>query len=128
MRKDEEESVMKKLLVRAFVLAAVFAGIVPVALAQTAATGQEQNQVRGRDLTTEQERLQYQERMRSAGSEEERRQIRQEHHNRMQKRAAERGVTMPSEPPTQRMGSGRGAGRGMQGGGKGMSGGGGRSR
>jgi hypothetical protein len=45
-------------------------------------------------MMTEQERLQYQERMGSAGSEAEREQIRAQHQEEMMKRARERGVKL----------------------------------
>lgn len=66
--------------------------------------------VYGRELMTEQERLEYQERMRAAASEEEREQIRSEHHARMQERAKEMGVTLPDAPPMGGMGQGMGQG------------------
>jgi len=53
----------------------------------------------GSQLMTEQERLEYRERMRAATTEEERGQIRSEHHARMQERAEEMGVTLPDAPP-----------------------------
>lgn len=114
---------MRKQIVRTLFLAAMLAGVAVLAI--PTATAQQQNQVTGRELSTEQERLQYQERMRAAGSEAERQQIRQEHHERMQKRAMEQGAVMPSQPPAKRMVPGKGAGGGMSG--KGMSGGKGRN-
>jgi len=75
-----------------------------------------QEQVYGRELMTEQERAEYQSKMRAAKSEEEREQIRKEQHEKMQIRAKERGLSMPDEPPA----SGGGMGNGMgSGGGKG---------
>lgn len=64
---------------------------------------------------TEQERNQYRNQMRAAKTDEERAQIRAEHHERMQARAQERGVTLPDDPPAR--GSGMGPGRSMGGGG-----------
>lgn len=53
----------------------------------------------GRELMTEQERREYQERMRTLRTEEERRAYREEHHRQMQSRAAERGLTLPEPSP-----------------------------
>lgn len=65
---------------------------------------QQQDRIYGSQLMTQQERLEFRERMRAAGSAEEREQIRQEHHQRMQIRAKERGVTLPDEPPVDKGG------------------------
>ena len=75
----------------------------------------------GRQLMTEQERNEYQERMRTAKTAQEKERIRKEHHERMRIRAEERGVKLPDEPPKDR-GMGQGDGQGMKGGGKGMGG------
>ena len=77
---------------------------------QDEAAAQRADQVYGRQLMTEQERLEYRERMRAATTAEERERIRAEHHERMQERAEERGVTLPDEPPMR--GEGRGGGQG----------------
>ena len=58
----------------------------------------EQDQVRGWELMTEQERAEQQDRMRNAITEEEREQIRKETHELMKQRAKERGLTMPDVP------------------------------
>ncbi len=87
-----------------------------------AASAQDGEQVYGSQLMTQQERAEYSARMRNAKTVEEREQIRQEHHQQMQARAKERGVTLPDEPPARGMGSGRGMGPG--GGGMGPGGGG----
>lgn len=93
---------------------------------------QSQDQIYGSQLMTQQERAEYQARMRSANTDAERERIRQEHHERMKERAKARGVTLPDQPPGDRggMGSGRGVspGGGMGSGGSGMGSGGGRSR
>lgn len=71
---------------------------------------EEQSQVReriyGSDLMTAQERTEYSNRMRLLRSEEEREQLRKEHHEQMQERAKARGLTLRDDPPSQ----GRGAG------------------
>ena len=53
----------------------------------------------GAQIMTEQERAEHRERMRAAGTPEEREQVRLEHHKQMVERARERGVTLPEEPP-----------------------------
>jgi hypothetical protein len=59
--------------------------------------------------------------MRNATSPEERNQIRLEHHQRMQERARQQGVTLPELAPGMGMGPGQGMGQGMgpKGGGQG---------
>lgn len=80
---------------------------------------QVQERIYGSDLMTEQERNSYRERMRNAGTDEERERLRAEHHEQMQKRARERGGMLPQEAPADR-GPGKGRGPGsMQGGGQG---------
>ncbi len=81
---------------------------------------QEQEQVYGSQLMSDQERAEYRAKMRAASSLEEREQIRLEHHERMKERASELGVTLPDEPPPR--------GKGMGSGGSGMGPGGGRGR
>jgi hypothetical protein len=70
---------------------------------------QKQEQVYGSQLMTRQERAEHRTRMRAAKTAEEREQIRKEHHERMKKRAKERGVTLPDEPPPRGGGMGRGS-------------------
>jgi hypothetical protein len=71
----------------------------------------------GSHLMTEQERMEYRERMRRADTPQEREQIRKEHRNRMEKRAKDRGVTLPGEPPAldrdMKGGKGMGPDKGM---------------
>lgn len=73
---------------------------------------QTQEQVYGRELMTEQERAEHQFKMRAAKSEEERKQIRKEQHEKMQIRAKERGLSMPDGPPARGGGMGNGMGSG----------------
>jgi len=85
--------------------------------------------VYGSQLMTQQERMEYRQRMRNASSAEERERIRKEHHEQMKIRAKEQGVTLPDEPPPRGGGKGMGPGGGMgpgmgQGMGPGMGGGG----
>ncbi len=90
----------------------------------------EQERIQDRDiygwqLMTPQERDEYRARMRAAKSLEEREQIRNEHHKRMQERAKERGMRLLDEPPPRGRGSGMGPGGGMMGPGGGIGPGGG---
>lgn len=85
---------------------------------------QEQEQVYGSQLMTQQERLEYRARMNAATTAEEREQIRNEHHEQMQLRAKEQGVTLPDSPPLGGKGMGPdGGGMGPGGGGMGTGGG-----
>lgn len=84
-------------------------------------------QVYGSQLITEQERMQYRQKMRAAKSNEEREQIRSEHHKLMKERAKERGVSLPEQPPQRGSAAPRGQGNmpsyGQGGGSKGNKGG-----
>lgn len=83
-----------------------------------------EEQVYGWELMTQQERNEHQMKMQNMHTEEEREKYRNEHHELMQERAKQQGVTLP-EPPQSRnknmtpgMAPGSGMGPGM-GGGKG---------
>lgn len=80
---------------------------------------QQQDQIYGSQLMTQEERLEFRDRMRAAQTNAEREQIRQEHHQRMQERAREQGVNLPEEPPANR-GHKMQPGGGMGSGGGGM--------
>ena len=83
---------------------------------QTKATGQVQSQERvyGSELMTMQERQEYQAKMRSTKTEQEREALRLEHHKQMQERAKAQGKTLPDMPPAgMGPGSGMGPGGGM---------------
>ncbi|MDR9500848.1 MAG: hypothetical protein RI601_03550 [Desulfurivibrionaceae bacterium] len=120
---------MKKRIIMVSALAAIIS--LPAGLALAAdpqpqeSTTQTENQgeVYGSQLMTQQERLEYRNRMQAAQSEEERQQIRNEHHKTMQERARKRGLTLPEAPPAG--GGGMAPGGGMGGG---MGTGGGRAR
>ncbi len=71
--------------------------------------GSENGPIYGHQLMTDQERTDYQSRMREADTLQERERIRAEHHQLMQERAREKGITLPDEPP-ERGGMGHGAG------------------
>jgi len=127
---------MKHTLIYAAVLAALLPAMATVAYAadqdqnrtrdqdRLQTQGQIQdNQIYGSQLMTQQERNQYRARMQAAKTEQDRERIRKEHHEQMQVRAKERGVTLPAEPPPHGMGGGMGPGYGGGSGGKGPGGG-----
>jgi hypothetical protein len=70
----------------------------------------------GWQLMTDQERAEHRMKMRSFRTNEEREAYRLEHHQLMQERAREQGVTLPDEPLPRGQGFGMGAGRGPGGG------------
>lgn len=77
----------------------------------------DQKQVYGSQLMTQQERIEFREKLRNAKTVQEREQIRNEHHKKMQKRAKKLGLSLPDKPPS----SGKGMGpRGGMGGGRGF--------
>lgn len=71
----------------------------------------------GSQLMTNQERIEHLNKLRSAKTAEEREQIRQQHHDQMQLRAKEKGVTLPDTPPARGGGQGRRQGPGAANGG-----------
>lgn len=71
-----------------------------------------EEKVYGWELMSDQERRQYQTRMRSLKTEQEREALRAEHHKLMQERARAMGKTLPDTPPP-RAGQGQGKGGGM---------------
>lgn len=76
--------------------------------AQQSVQSQEQEQIYGSELMTKQECAEHRAKLDAAKTEEERQQIRQEHHKRMKERAKAQGVTLPDEPPA--IGGGMGPG------------------
>jgi len=74
----------------------------------------EQEQVYGWQLMSEEERSQYQRQMRSMSSAQEREAFRMQHHEMMQERARQQGVTLPDVPRSGGQGMGPGAGAGQQ--------------
>lgn len=82
----------------------------------------------GSQMMSNQERLEHRSKVNAAKTAQAREQVRLEHHEQMQLRAKERGVTLPDAPPAQgagmRQGAGSGGGMGPGGGmGGGMGGG-----
>lgn len=90
----------------------------PQARAQTEIQDQD---IYGYRLMTPKERDEHRARMWAAETNQEREQIRREHHDQMVERAKERGVAIPDEPPPRGAG-GRAPGTGMGQGGPGMMG------
>ena len=80
----------------------------PPAASSPAGAQQAQKAVCGWQLMTEQERADYQAKMRSLKTPEEQAKFRAAHHEQMKARAKERGVTLPEEP-------GSGCGKGPSG-------------
>jgi hypothetical protein len=100
------------------------AAVVTLAVACPAGA-QSQQPIYGSQLMTQQERLEYRQRIRGAKTQAERQRIRSEHHAQMQERARQKGITLPGMGPGQGMGQGRGMGPGSgTGGGAGGPGGG----
>lgn len=103
-------------------IAPVFAADAPAktqtqAQTQVQKQTQAQEQIYGSQLMTPQERTEHQIKMRNAKTNEEREQVRAQHHKEMQVRAKQQGVTLPDEPPAHGMGGGMGPGGGMGSGG-----------
>ena len=74
----------------------------------------------GSQMMTQQEQMEHRSKMNAAKTAQEREQVRLEHHEQMQLRAKERGVSLPETPPAQGggmmrqgMGPGGGMGAGM---------------
>ena len=118
---------MKRTLIYTAVIAALLPVMVSVANAadkdqdrtrdqdQLQTRDKTQDQIYGSQLMTQKERSEYQARMRNAKTEQEREQIRKQHHEQMQVRAKKKGVTLPDEPPARGMGGGMGPGGGGMG-------------
>jgi hypothetical protein len=84
---------MKQLLVLSILTAVLFLSGVTVYAAES-------EMIYGSQLMTVQERNEHRERLLNAKTNEEREQIRKEHHARMEKRAMEQGKTLPDMPPS----------------------------
>ena len=96
---------VKFLVVGATTLLALSTGLVIAEDAKVLGTQTEaqirtetEGQFYGRQLMTDQERVEHGAKLRAAKTVEEREQIRHEHHEKMKIRAKERGVTIPDEP------------------------------
>ena len=84
--------------------------------AQTEKSQQTRERIYGSQLMTRKERTEYQARMRELKTDQERQQFREEHHQKMQARAKERGKSLPDmhpmEPGHMAPGGGMGPGGG----------------
>jgi len=102
---------MKRHLSYLVIVGATLMGLIPLSLTQA----QQEEQVYGWQLMTEQERAEHRAKMRSFKTEKEREQYRREHHMKMQERAKQQGVTLPDvpEPRGKGMGGGPRSGSGM---------------
>lgn len=105
--------------VSALLGALLLPGLAQAADAAKQAAPAKQEQIYGSQLMTPQERREHRAKMRSAKTAEEREKVRLEHHEAMQVRAKEKGVTLPEVPPARGGGMGPGSG-GMGPGGGGM--------
>ncbi|CAL95287.1 conserved hypothetical secreted protein [Azoarcus olearius] len=114
MTPQDKETIMKAKLLTFALCSALLTG---AALAQDAMPPiPDDAPIYGSQIMTPQERIEHRDRMRAARTLEEREKVRAEHHEQMVKRAKERGVTLPEEPPMRggAMGpGGRGPGGGM---------------
>jgi len=133
-----KELIMKRRMLVLFALVSVLslstvsASAADQERAQERVQKQEQEQIYGSQLMTQQECAEYRTKMRAAKTAGEREQIRNEHHERIKARTAERGLTLPEEPPARGRGMDPGCegigpgggGMGHQGGGMGCQGGG----
>lgn len=88
-----------------------FAGALSLSAIVQAA--EQQEQIYGSQLMTQQERAEYRNKMLSATTVEAREQVRAEHHERMQERARAQGLSMPDQPPAAGAGMGPGGGAGQ---------------
>ena len=113
---------MVRQMVLAVALSGVLAGAGAPAFAQAGAGSggqtqstqraqqQTQQRIYGSQLMTQQERLEYRNKMRSMKTAQERQAFRLEHHKLMQERARERGIQLPDMAPMQGKGTGQGKG------------------
>ena len=84
------------------------------------AMAQDPPPIYGSQLMTQQERVEYRTQMRAMKTQEERDTFRLQHHQKMQVRAQEKGMTLPDAPPAGGGGMGPGKAAGGMGAGQGM--------
>jgi uncharacterized membrane protein len=89
----------KQIIISTLACVLMLPGSFSLAADQDREQAQDQVQVYGSQLMTEQERNEYRNKIRAAKTAKEREQIRHEHHQLMTKRAKKQGVTLPDEPP-----------------------------
>jgi len=103
------------------VLALASAALLPASYAfaedqaSTPPQATQQQQVRGSQVMTREERIEHRRKLRQTRTKEEREQVRKEEHERLKKRAKEQGKQMPDQPPAQGGGMGPGGGMGRRG-------------
>jgi hypothetical protein len=90
---SKESAIMKNTLIVSTLAATLMLAASPVFAAE------QQEQIYGSQLMTQQERNEFRAKMRAAKTAEERERIRKEHHERMKERARARGLMLPDEPP-----------------------------
>jgi len=109
---------MKRTLIYSAIIPALFSTLVSVAIAadngQDQSRQQNQNQVYGSELMTQQERDDYRAQMNAARTDQERTQIRQAHHDQIKERARQQSVSLPDEAPAYGKTPGMMPGGGMQ--------------
>ena len=105
-------------MMKRILMVSVLAAALSLSTGFTLAADQ-QEQIYGSQLMTQQERSEYRAKMRAAKTADEQEQIRKEHHERMKERAKARGVTLPDAPAARGGGMGTGGGMGPGGGGMG---------
>lgn len=113
-----ETRMSKKLIVILTGVCLFGAAVTSVNSQEQAAQGQQaqtREQAFGWQLMSDQERQQYQQQMQKMNTEQEREAFRNEHHQMMQERARQQGVTLPDQPGAggKRMGPGAGKGPGQ---------------
>jgi hypothetical protein len=86
--------------------------IVALILVAAPAFADDQQVVSGSQLMTDQEKIEFREKLHNAKTDEERDQLLKEHHEQMMERAKEKGLTLPDEPLQKGAGMGQGSGKG----------------
>lgn len=92
----------------------LFVAMAMMVMGVVSAQADDDEAVYGREMMTEQERMEHRQKMRSMDGDE-REAYRKEHHKTMQERAREQGKSMPDEPGERGKGlnQGQGMGKGM---------------
>jgi hypothetical protein len=100
---------IKQALIMSFLIVALILSAAP-------AFADDQEVTYGSQLMTDQEKIEFREKLRNAKTDEERDQLLKEHHEQMIERATEKGLTLPEEPLQKGAGMGHGSGMGSGGG------------
>lgn len=99
----------KQILIMSFLAVALL-------LAAAPAFADDKEQISGSQLMTDQEKIEFREKLDNAKTDEDRDQLLKEHHEQMMERAKEKGLTLPDEPLQKGAGMGQGSGMGSGGG------------